>query len=188
MTNGKKRRITYNHDGYPVCSVKCLRKDGRMSCRSVAVHILVATAFIPNPDNLPEVNHKDYNRTNAHVDNLEWITHADNVRYSNCNRPDMRGSKNPNYGNHKLSEKYRADLALAKEKQSRPKAQNGRAKKVDVFYDGKFVKHLDYIGQGADFLKQEYGIHVTDTNFRYGVLRSMKKNISYYKHFTFKYA
>jgi hypothetical protein len=42
------------------------------------VHRLVADHFIPNPDNLPEVNHKDWNIENNHVSNLEWITMLDN--------------------------------------------------------------------------------------------------------------
>lgn len=46
-----------------------------------SVHRLVAEAFIPNPDNLPEVNHKDENPLNNHVSNLEWCTHLYNVNY-----------------------------------------------------------------------------------------------------------
>jgi hypothetical protein len=42
------------------------------------VHRLVAEHFIPNPDNLPEVNHKDWNINNNHVSNLEWISLLDN--------------------------------------------------------------------------------------------------------------
>ena len=42
------------------------------------VHRLVAEHFIPNPDNLPEVNHKNWDITNNHVSNLEWISLVDN--------------------------------------------------------------------------------------------------------------
>jgi len=42
------------------------------------VHRLVAEHFIPNPDNLPEVNHKNWDITNNHVSNLEWISLIDN--------------------------------------------------------------------------------------------------------------
>lgn len=57
----------------------CLSKD----CKSkhFRVHRLVAIAFIPNPYNLPEVNHKDEDKSNSCVDNLEWCTHAYNSAY-----------------------------------------------------------------------------------------------------------
>ncbi|MBR4790769.1 MAG: HNH endonuclease [Treponema sp.] len=41
----------------------------------------MAEAFIPNPDNLETVNHKDENKTNNNVENLEWMDLADNIRY-----------------------------------------------------------------------------------------------------------
>ena len=49
---------------------------------TVGVHRLVALAFIPNPDNKPEVNHKDRNRSNNNVDNLEWVTASENVAHA----------------------------------------------------------------------------------------------------------
>ena len=56
-----------------------LSKDG-MSKR-YKVHRLVAKAFIPNPNNLPIINHKDENPKNNVADNLEWCTQGYNVRY-----------------------------------------------------------------------------------------------------------
>lgn len=62
--------------GYPMLN---LFKDGKRT--TVTVHRLVAEAFIPNPKNLPCVNHRDESRDNNHVDNLEWCTYKYNNSY-----------------------------------------------------------------------------------------------------------
>ena len=57
-----------------------LCKDGKV--KNVRIHRLVAQSFISNPNNLPVVNHKDENKLNNNVDNLEWCTCQDNLLHS----------------------------------------------------------------------------------------------------------
>ena len=45
------------------------------------IHRLVAILFVPNPNNLPIINHKDENPSNNHAENLEWCTHSYNLSY-----------------------------------------------------------------------------------------------------------
>ena len=75
----KKDVITEGYvdeNGYPVVSFFKDRKN-----TSVRVHTLVARAFVPNPNNLPFVNHKDENKRNNRADNLEWCTQKYNINY-----------------------------------------------------------------------------------------------------------
>lgn len=54
----------------------------RTSNKNYQIHRLVASAFIPNIFNKPEVNHKDFNKHNNNVSNLEWVTSLENVRHA----------------------------------------------------------------------------------------------------------
>jgi hypothetical protein len=56
-----------------------LYRNGKAHLR--LVHRAVAEAFLPNPDGLPHVNHKDYNKQNNSVDNLEWCKESENMRH-----------------------------------------------------------------------------------------------------------
>ena len=61
-----------------------LCKDGTR--KSYTIHRLVAEAYLPNPNNLPQVNHKDENKTHNYINNLEWCDNTYNVNYGTRNK------------------------------------------------------------------------------------------------------
>lgn len=95
----KKEKILSNtprKDGYLMV---CLYKNGKG--KPFTVHRLVALHFIDNPNNYEEVNHKDENKQNNSIDNLEWCTREYNNNYGTRtqrqseNHADFSGSKHP---------------------------------------------------------------------------------------------
>lgn len=103
----------------------CLRNRSKHQIKYLFIHRLVALCWLPNPDNLPYVNHKDFNRLNNSVDNLEWCTTEYNVKYSKdaghyCNE----GTKNPN---HKLSK--------------------GQVDKIRFLWDNKVITNKSELGR-----------------------------------------
>lgn len=66
-----------------------LYKEGKS--KQKYIHRIVAEAFIPNPKNLPQVNHKDENPKNNSVDNLEWCSAKYNVNYGTCKERALKG-------------------------------------------------------------------------------------------------
>ena len=90
-TNTNKELKGYiRKDGYVIIS---LSKGGKKY--KCYLHRLVAETFIPNPDNLPQVNHKDEDKTNNCVSNLEWITPKDNCNYGTTNERQGLGHSKP---------------------------------------------------------------------------------------------
>lgn len=77
----KELKIISDKDQYSIIN---LYQNGKnKTCR---IHRLVASAFIPNPNNYPVINHKDENRTNNRIDNLEWCTSKHNNNYGSHNK------------------------------------------------------------------------------------------------------
>ena len=71
-----------------------LHKNGKS--KTFGVHVLVARAFIPNPENLPIPNHEDGNKFNNCVENLKWVNQSDNARHACKNNLQkiLRGAEN----------------------------------------------------------------------------------------------
>lgn len=90
---GRVKSFNYRRTGKEQCLKPTPDKDGYLKVtlrkngkgQQLFVHRLVAEAFIPNPNNLPEINHKDENPENNCVSNLEWISHKDNIKYGTRN-------------------------------------------------------------------------------------------------------
>lgn len=115
----------------------CLKSpDGKR--KQYTVHRLVALTFVPNPENLPLVNHKDENKLNNKAENLEWCTYS----YNNT------------YGEH-LSKK------------SRTLRNPSRKECWLINLESKELKHFDSLHEAADFLQTNSTNLANVTNGKY---------------------
>lgn len=179
---GKMKAQNLNTDGYPTVN---LSKDG--IDKRISVHILVGKAFVDGYFDCAEINHIDCDRTNNRFDNLEWVSHNENIKYS----IDMGnhisvsanyfGKNNPNYGNHKLKEKYAKDKELSRLKQGRKGKKNGKS--IPVIMTSLCGKKLsfDYIGECAKYLIQNSIPRSKSINaVRNSILKAINQNKEYY--------
>lgn len=138
--------------------------DGKKQ-HGISLHRLVATAFLPNPNNFPVINHKDENPTNNCVDNLEWCTQQYNTNYGHRLEKFKKavcGEKHWNYGGHLSDEhKRKQSESLKKHYQlygSKMKGRTGALSTtphpiVQLELGGKFVRYWDCIADAYRALK-----------------------------------
>lgn len=111
-SNRKRKFITQriSNCGYKIVQ---LWREGK--CKSITVHRLMALTFLPNPNQLPCVNHKDENKLNNNVENLEWCTYQYNINYGGCIER-IKKSNQKNYCSEKRKEIARTNGAKTSKK------------------------------------------------------------------------
>lgn len=121
-----------------------LYKDGKGTTKSV--HRLVAKAFIPNPKNKPQVNHIDSNRKNNKVENLEWVTRAENAQHAYDS------------GSRVVTEKVKKHCKEMGKKYGRKNIRSinePNQRKVVMMKDGKIIKRFNSLTEGARFVGKD---------------------------------
>jgi hypothetical protein len=130
----KKERILKlhkKHNGYLGVS---LLKDGKI--KNFNIHRLVAIAFIPNPDNLPQIDHINADKTNNNVNNLRWVTAKENMN-NPLTKVRFIGKNHPFYGKKHTDA---AKLKIRKNHADFSGALNPKARKIrnietnEIFY------------------------------------------------------
>jgi len=151
VVKGQAIKQWHNSSGYLLVAFKA---DGKQVDRRV--HRLVAESFIPNPNSLPEINHKDNNPRNNNVSNLEWCTRKYNVAYREKYGTPAKesASKSPVYAvNLKTQEtlwfesQMEAGRSLGIAKQNISAVLKGKRKTTGGYW---FLKEIEHLKQRED--------------------------------------
>lgn len=145
VRSGRIRTQKIVKNGY--CQVN-LSKNNQVNF--YLVHRLVANAFIPNPNKLPQVNHKDENKTNNYVENLEWCTQSYNNLWGT-------GTERQNYSRHKNDPQ---GLSWKRALKTRDKNNNVNSSKRVCQYS--LVGNLIAIFNSISETSRKLGISVAD--------------------------
>ena len=115
LHKGKVLSPTKDRYGYLTVTLNCNGKS-----KTIKIHRLVAQAFLPNPDNLPQINHLDEDKTNNRVDNLEWCDPKYNMNY---------GTRQERYRNTMLERGHWS--GLSREEYEKKRYQENKDKRKD---------------------------------------------------------
>ena len=131
------RSLSYTRDGY--AKVRLLH-DGKD--KTYKVHRLVAEAFIPNTDNKETVNHKDGDKTNNKVENLEWADRSEQMLHAY-----ILGLKKPVKTNRKLTPEQVEEIRRTYKRQSKEYGTVALGRKYGVHDSviGKVVRGVSYV-------------------------------------------
>lgn len=127
-------------DNYGYVRISLVKPNSKKYKRC-GVHRLVAEAFISNPDNLPQINHKDENKQNNNVNNLEWCTNKYNCNYRNHCK---------NVSASRLGMKF-SELHLKNLRNSHAKVQGKRVGQYDT--TGKLLNVFDSLSDAGRCFK-----------------------------------
>lgn len=175
--------LALNSDGYLQAK---LCKNGKI--KTCKIHRLVVEHFLDNPYNLPEINHKDFNRQNNIVNNLEWISHKENTQHSaKAGHYKHYGSSNPNYKNSTLKEFYKNNPE-EKKKLLRVGGANGRAKQIKIIFPNKKQKVFPCIKECAIYCNNEI-VEFQKFSIRTVIeyISKLANNKKTYKNYSFKF-
>lgn len=176
--------------GYQVYSLAIKNELTGKKGKMLYAHRLVAEYFIPNPDNLPVVNHKDENKLNNNVDNLEWVTYSDNSKKHLELNPECRKGIRARYKIKNLDgEEWKVILQnprysvsnkgrVINNKTNRLLTLDNNQKYVRVSFNDKkhyYVHRLVYCTFNNDYDLDGYVIDHIDSNTKNNDLDNLQK-------------
>ena len=169
LKNGEHKQVgSQDQRGYISCSITY--RDGTSS--SKLVHRLVAEAFIPNPDNLPMVDHRDEDKTNNTEANLRWCTSQQNVKFYNT----MAGRDHHlqlNRNHKQAIKKLLAEVSTEKREVLRLTKELDKANARLVYEKERFEAQRLVEAKKINVMQSTYGGYSDTTGVKFGDVKTM---------------